>query len=182
MGMLNSWTRKALFQLGNSELLKGPTPQQIHACLWDECKAESHMSSLPQRGSLFPYCLRTQQEVLLFHHWYSASSTACPALTTRLGIAASYSPAPLLTKFLSRTTPMLPARMPFWVGGKTQHLSLVTLGKTSEWYTQAGRSALKVPTWCRFGGLKSSLLSNTKQHPVYSKIAVMQSNEDHKNT
>lgn len=85
------------------------------------------------------------------------SSTAHLALTTALGIAASYSPASLCTEFLSRTTPK-PARKPFWYGGKTQQFSLVTLGRALEWYTEAGRSAFIQTTQCRFGGL---------QNPVY---------------
>lgn len=102
---------------------------------------------------------------LAFHQWYPVSSIAHLALTTALGIAASYSPASLFTEFLSGTTPK-PARKPFCYGGKTQQFSLVTSGKSSRMLYRGWQVSINLDNPVQTGGLQS---------PV-------QSNEDDKNT
>lgn len=110
--------------------------QEINACLWNECKAEWHMSSLPQAQEAHPFhiiCICSRKSCV-FHQGYSASSRAHLAPTTAAAMADSYSTASLFTELLSRTTPK-PARKPVWYGGKQpQQFSLVTLERAAEWY------------------------------------------------
>lgn len=167
--------KKSCFKLGTSTLICSRPPvlqshEEIHACLWSECKAESWASSLPQR-----------QEAHSFHIVYICSRKSSFSMSDTQWAAQLTKLYPLLG------TALLPSLLSSYTG---QHQSqqgshFDTVEKTtvlgnsakSRWMAGIKRLAGQHSSRQPDSGLEDHRVQFTVQHSVKYVLRVQQCNQ-----